>query len=154
MATGHVVMVPKGNPKNIKTLDDLCGKKVSIQTGGVVEQRINAQNKACTDAGKPAIQIAGYPKVADEFQQIVVGRVDAVWETDTAVSDWMIKYPDKYEVGYAAPKTDSYGIYFQKNKPDLQTALSTALKALKADGTLSTLAKKYQMDPVVLDVIK
>jgi len=154
MATGHVVMVPKGNPKNIKTLDDLCGKKVSIQTGGVVEQRINEQNKACTDAGKPAIQIAGYPKVADEFQQIVVGRVDAVWETDTAVSDWMIKYPGKYEVGYAAPKTDSYGIYFQKNKPDLQTALSAALKALKGDGTLSTLAKKYQMDPVVLDVIK
>jgi len=154
MATGHVVMVPKGNPKNIKTLDDLCGKKVSIQTGGVVEQRINAQNKACTDAGKPAIQIAGYPKVADEFQQIVVGRVDAVWETDTAVSDWMIKYPDKYQVGYAAPKTDSYGIYFQKNKPDLKTALSAALKALKGDGTLSTLAKKYQMDPVVLDVIK
>jgi polar amino acid transport system substrate-binding protein len=154
MATGHVVMVPKGNPKNIKTLDDLCGKKVSIQTGGVVEQRINAQNKACTDAGKPAIQIAGYPKVADEFQQIVVGRVDAVWETDTAVSDWMIKYPDKYQIGYAAPKTDSYGVYFQKNKPDLQTALSAALKGLKGDGTLSTLAKKYQMDPVVLDVIK
>ena len=154
MATGHVVMVPKGNPKNIKTLDDLCGKKVSIQTGGVVEQRVNAQSKACTDAGKPAIQISGYPKVADEFQQIVVGRVDAVWETDTAVSDWMLKYPGKYEVGYAAPKTDSYGVYFQKNKPDLKTALSSALLALKADGTLSTLAKKYQMDPVVLDVIK
>lgn len=154
MATGHVVMVPKGNPKNIKSLDDLCGKKVSIQTGGVVEQRVNAQSKACTDAGKPAIQIAGYPKVADEFQQIVVGRVDAVWETDTAVSDWMLKYPGKYEVGYAAPKTDSYGIYFQKNKADLQTALSAALKAIKSDGTLSNLAKKYQMDPVVLDVIK
>ena len=154
MATGHVVMVPKGNPKNIKTLDDLCGKKVSIQTGGVVEQRVNAQSKACTDAGKAAIQISGYPKVADEFQQIVVGRVDAVWETDTAVSDWLLKNPGKYEVGYAAPKTDSYGIYFQKNKPDLQTALSAALKALKGDGTLSTLAKKYQMDPVVLDVIK
>jgi ABC-type amino acid transport substrate-binding protein len=80
--------------------------------------------------------------------------VDAVWETDTAVSDWMLKYPGKYEVGYAAPKTDSYGVYFQKNKPDMQTALSAALKALKGDGTLSNLAKKYQMDPVVLDVIK
>jgi polar amino acid transport system substrate-binding protein len=154
MATGHVIMVPKGNPKSIKSLNDLCGKKVSIQTGGLVEQKINEQNKACTDAGKPAIQIAGYPKVADEFQQIVVGRVDAVWETDTAVSDWMLKFPGKYEVGYATPKTDSYGVYFQKNKPDLKTALSDALKALKADGTLPNLAKKYQMDPVVLDVIK
>ena len=39
------------------------------------------------------------------FQQIVVGRVDAVWETDTAVSDWMLKNPGQYEVGYAMPKT-------------------------------------------------
>jgi len=154
MATGQVVMVPKGNPKHIKTLDDLCGKKVSIQTGGVVEQRINDQSKICTNAGKSAIQIAGYPKVADEFQQIVVGRVDAVWETDTAVSDFMLKNPGKYEVGYAMPKTDSYGVYFQKNKPELKTGLSDALKALKADGTLPTLAKKYQIDPITLDVIK
>jgi polar amino acid transport system substrate-binding protein len=154
MATGQVIMVPKGNPKNIKSLDDLCGKKVSIQSGGLVEQRINDQSKTCTNAGKSAIQIAGYPKVADEFQQIVVGRVDAVWETDTAVSDWMLKNPGKYEVGYAMPKTDSYGVYFQQNKPALKTGLSDALKALKSDGTLANLAKKYQIDPVTLDVIK
>ena len=83
-----------------------------------------------------------------------MGRVDAVWETDTAVSDFMLKNPGKYEVGYAMPKTDSYGVYFQKNKPELKTGLSDALKALKADGTLPTLAKKYQIDPITLDVIK
>lgn len=154
MATGQVVMVPKGNPKGIKSLDDLCGKKVSIQSAGVVEQRINEQSKTCTGAGKPAIEVSGYPKVADEFQQIVVGRVDAVWETDTAVSDWMLKNPGKYEVGYAMPKTDTYGIYFPKNKPDLQVALTKALEALKTDGTLTNLAKKYQIDPVTLDAIK
>ena len=154
MTTGHVIMVAKGNPKGIKSLDDLCGKKVSIQTGGLVEQRINEQSKACTSAGKPAIQIAGYPKVADEFQQIVVGRVDAVWETDTAVSDWMLKKPGQYEVGFAMPKSETYGIYFEKNKPDLQTALTKALAAVKADGTLANLAKKYQIDPVTLDAIK
>lgn len=154
MATGQEIMVPKGNPKGIKSLDDICGKKVSIQLGGVVEQRIRAQSTTCTGSGKAAIQISGYPKVADEFQQIVVGRVDAVWETDTAVSDWLLKNTGQYEVGYAMPKTDSYGIYFQKNKPDLQTALTAALKALKADGTLANLARKYQMDPVVLDAIK
>jgi polar amino acid transport system substrate-binding protein len=154
MATGHVVMVTKGNPKNIKSLDDLCGKKVSIQTGGLAEQRINDQSKACTGAGKPAIQIAGYPKVADEFQQIVVGRVDAVWESDTSVSDWMLKNPGLYEVGFGMAKGDSYAIYFQKNKPELQAALTKALKALKADGTLSNIAKKYQIDPVTLDAIK
>jgi polar amino acid transport system substrate-binding protein len=154
MATGWVIMVPSGNPKNIKSPDDLCGKTISIQTGGLVEQQSAAQNKKCVDAGKEAIKIQGYPKVADELQQIVVGRVDAVWETDSAVSDFLLKHPNQYEVGYTFPKTDAYGVYLQKNKPDLKTAIADALKALKAAGTLTSLCQKYQIDPVVLDAIK
>ena len=154
MATGWVVMVPKGNPKNIKSPDDLCGKTISIQTGGQVEVQSAAQSKKCTDGGKQAINIQGYPKVADELQQIVVGRVDAVWETDSAVSDFMLKHANQYEVGYAFPKTDTYGVYFQKNKADLKTALSAALKALKDSGSLGKLCQQYQIDPVVLDAIK
>ncbi len=154
MATGQVVMVPSGNPKGIKTETDLCGKTISIQSGGLVEQRITESSKKCTDAGQAAINIQGYPKVADEFQQIVVGRVDGVWETDTAVSDWLIANPGKYEVAFGFPKTDSYGVYFAKNKPELKAALAAALKALKDDGTLVKLAQKYQMDSVILDAIK
>jgi polar amino acid transport system substrate-binding protein len=154
MATGWVLMVPKGNPKNIKSPDDLCGKTISIQTGGQVEVESNAQNKKCTDAGNAAIKIQGYPKVADELQQIVVGRVDAVWETDSAVSDFMLKHQGAYQVAYAFPKTDTYGVYFQKNKPDLKTALTDALKAVKGSGKLRALCQQYQIDPVVLDAIK
>jgi polar amino acid transport system substrate-binding protein len=154
MATGWVIMVPNGNPKNIKSPDDLCGKTISIQTGGQVEVQSAAQRKKCTDASKADINIQGYPKVADELQQIVVGRVDAVWETDSAISDFLLKHPNQYEVGYAFPKTDTYGVYIQKNKADLKTALTDALKALKGAGTLGTLCKQYQIDPVVLDAIK
>jgi polar amino acid transport system substrate-binding protein len=155
MATGQVVMVPKGNPKAIKAEGDLCGLTVSIQSGGLVEQRINAASTACTTAGKAAINIQGYAKVADEFQQIVLGRVDAVWETDTAVSDWMIKNPDKYEVAYALSRDDNYGVYFGKGKADIGTAFTAALKALLADGSLGALATHYQMDPTILsDAIK
>ena len=154
MATGWVLMVPKGNPKAIKSPDDLCGKTISIQTGGQVETESAAQSKKCTAAGKQAITIQGYPKVADELQQIVVGRVDAVWETDSAISDFLLKHPDRYEVAYAFPKADSYGVYLQKNKADLKTALAVALKALKTSGRLAALCKQYQIDPVVLDAIK
>jgi polar amino acid transport system substrate-binding protein len=154
MKTGHVVMVPTGNPKAIKTAMDLCGKAISIQTGGLVEKVSNAASKACTDAGKPAINIMGYAKVADEFQQIVLGRVDAIWETQEAVADWMTRNPDKYEVAFVASQDKTYGIYRQKAHDDIGDAVAAALLALKADGTLAGIATKYNLDPATLDAIK
>ena len=153
-ATSQVIMVPAGNPKGIKSETDLCGKSVSIQGGGLVQERITAASKKCTDAGSAAIKVQAYPKVADEYQQIVIGRVDAVWEIDTSVADFQLKNPGKYDVAYSIAGNDRYGIYYGKGKADLGAALTAALKALKDDGTLATIATKYNLDPVNLSVIK
>jgi polar amino acid transport system substrate-binding protein len=154
MATGQVVMVPAGNPDGITSVDDLCGKTISIQGGGLVEERANAASDDCTNAGKPAITIQAYELVSDELQQIVLGRVQAVWETDTAVSDFTLKNPGKYEVAYALPRDDNYGVYYGKGKADLGAALTAALAALKADGSLAAIAEKYDMDPAILDTVE
>ncbi len=154
MATGQVVMVPVGNPKGIESVDDLCGKTISIQGAGLVEERANAASVDCTTAGKPAITIQAYEQVAEELLQIVNGRVDAVWETDTAVSDFTLKNPGKYEVAYALPRDDNYGVYYGKGKADLGAALTAALAALKADGSLAAIATEYAMDPAILDTVE
>jgi polar amino acid transport system substrate-binding protein len=153
-ATGQTVMVPAGNPKNIKSATDLCGLSVSIQSGGLVETRIRQASMDCTTAGKAAITIQGYPKVADELQQIVLGRVDAVWETQEQVADFENKNPGKYETAYALPKDDPYDVYTLKGKADIAAAIAAALKALKADGSLAAIATQYHLDPANLDVIK
>jgi polar amino acid transport system substrate-binding protein len=154
MKTGHVVMVATGNPEGIKTAMDLCGKSISIQTGGLVETVSAEANKACTDAGKAASDIHGYAKVADEFQDIVLGRVVAIWETQEAVADWMTRNPDKYEVAFVASQDKTYGIYYNKGKADIGDAFAAALLALKDDGTLADIATKYNLDPATLDAIK
>lgn len=154
MKTGHVVMVPTGNPDAIHTAMDLCGKTISIQTGGLVETVSAEASTACTDAGKEAIDIQGYAKVADEFQQIVLGRVDAIWETQEAVADWMTRNPDAYEVAFVASQDKTYGIYYQKGKADIGEAFAAALRALKDDGTLATIATDYNLDPGTLDAIE
>ncbi len=154
MKTGHVVMVATGNPEGIKTAMDLCGKSISIQTGGLVETVSAEASKACTDAGKAAIDIHGYAKVADEFQDIVLGRVVAIWETQEAVADWMTRNPDKYEVAFVASQDKTYGIYYNKGKADIGDAFAAALLALKDDGTLAEIATHYNLDPATLDAIK
>jgi polar amino acid transport system substrate-binding protein len=153
MTTGHVVMVKAGNAAGISGQDDLCGKTISIQSGGLVEKDSAAASKTCTDAGKPAIRIQGYKLVSDELQQLVLGRVDAVWETDSAVSDWILKHPGEYEVAFAFPPDKVYAVYYAKGKADVGTAIAAALAALKADGTLDALALQYQIDPATLDAI-
>ena len=152
--SSHQVMVPAGNPAAIKSALDLCGKTISIQSGGLVQEASKAASDACVAAGQAAIKVQGYPKVPDELQQIVIGRVDAVWETDTAVADFRLKNPGKYDIAFTVPGDFKYGIYFGKGKTDVGTALTAALKALKDDGTLAALATKYNLDPANLDVIQ
>jgi polar amino acid transport system substrate-binding protein len=152
--SSHQVMVPVGNPKAIQSALDLCGKSISIQSGGLVQEASKAASDACLAAGKAAIKVQGYPKVPDELNQIVIGRVDAVWETDTAVADFRLKNPGKYDIAFTVPGNFKYGIYFGKGKTDLGTALTAALKALKEDGTLAATATKYNLDPANLDVIQ
>jgi polar amino acid transport system substrate-binding protein len=152
--TSQVIMVPAGNPKGIKSETDLCGKSVSIQGGGLVQERITKASSDCTTAGKEKITVQAYPKVADEYQQIVIGRVDAVWEIDTSVADFRLKNPNKYDVAFTVPGDDKYGIYYGKGKTDVGAALTAALKALKDDGTLAGIATKYNLDPANLSVIQ
>lgn len=154
LATGQVVLVTAGNLAGIKTEVDLCGKKIAIQSGGIVEQNIAGASEKCTAAGNPPIDIQAYQKVVDEFQQIILGRVDGVWETDMGVAGFMLENPGKYEIGYAFPKDGKFGVYMGKGKTEIKDALAEALKALKADGTLLALAEKYQVDPATLDVIE
>ena len=82
----------------------------------------------------------------------MLGRVDAIWETDSAVSYWMVQNPDQYEVAYSLPRDDTYGIYYQKGNAQLGDAIAAAVASLKADGTLAAIAGQYQIDPATLDV--
>ena len=154
MATGQVVMVAIGNAAGITQESDLCGKTISIQGEGLVQERAEAASAACEDAGSDPIDIEAYGTVAEELQQIVTGRVDAVWETDTAVSNFILEHPNEYEVAYALPRDDNYGVYYEKGNTNVGDALTAAIAALKDDGTLATIAQTYAMDPAILEVVE
>jgi len=154
MATGQVVMVPVGNPKGIGQESDLCGKTISIQGGGLVQERAEAASAACESAGSDPIDIQAYKQVSDEFAAIVNGRVDAVWETDTGVLNFQFNHPNEYDVAYKMPVDDNYGVYFTKGKTDLGEGIQAAIDALNADGTLDALATQYNIDTALLETVE
>src|SRR5438874_8546053 len=54
---GESLLVKIGNPLNIKSTADLCGKMVGVQNGTIEQTDLNTANTACKNAGKPAIEI-------------------------------------------------------------------------------------------------
>lgn len=154
MKTGDGVLVATGNPGGLHGLEDLCGKTISIQNGGVVENVSAEASQDCTDAGQPAIDIQGYERVADVFQQIALGRVDGVWDVQESMANWMNTHPDQYEVAFMASQDQVYGVYYGKGKTDIGDAFAAALRELKEDGTLAALAEQYGLDPATLDAIE
>ncbi len=150
---GQGLLVKAGNPKGIKTLDDLSGKAVAVQLGTTNKDAIDATNKKLVAAGKPKIDIQTFEQDTDAFQQLALGRVDA-YSGDSPVCAYYAAKPDnagKFEVGGTPIDPIPIGIAVRKEDSDLKTAVQAAMDAMYADGTLKSIVDKWGMtDAVVL----
>lgn len=131
------VVVPKTNT-DIKSIDDLKGKKVltsATSNEAYILQEYNKKNK-------DAIEIV-YTNAPsnDRTNQILTGRAAAIITTDFALKS----YPngDKLKT-VGDPLTQSDVLFvLRKDEQELSDKLDTAIKELKADGTLSKLSIQW-----------
>lgn len=141
---GSAAAVKKGNPDKI-SLDDLCGKKVAVQTGTTQADEIkDTRNPDCVKAGKPTIPNDGdkFTLQTDVTGALVSGR-DQVMLADSPVIDYALKQTggqlekigDTYD---SAP----YGIVVAKGSA-LTKAVQGAVTALIADGTYKQILDKW-----------
>lgn len=138
MHSHRALIVAGGNPKHITKPADLKGKSVAVQQGTKYEQYLKAQQR------KLGFTLHSYPGDTDAIGQILIGRADAVLSQDTSAAFAMSKHPGKVAIGYLFPQTDRFGVYYRKGEA-IGPKIAAALKALKANGTMTTLAKKYNI---------
>jgi polar amino acid transport system substrate-binding protein len=138
MHSHRALIVAGGNPKHITSPGALKGKSVAVQQGTKYEQYLQAQQK------KLGFTLRSYPGDSDAIGQILIGRADAVLSQDTSAAYAMSKHPGKVAIGYLFPNTDAFGVYYRKGDA-VGAKIAAALKALKANGTMTTLAKKYNI---------
>ncbi len=137
---GTSTMVLAGNPQNITTITDLCGRPVGAENGTTQLDLLNDPEvdgsvvKACTDAGKPAPIAQGFPKQTDVNSALAAGRIDA-YMADTPVVAYAVKQTgDKFEKVGEDQGTAPYGIALPKDPAALTTSVQQAMQKLMDSG--------------------
>lgn len=144
---GSSLIVEKGNPQNIKSVDDLCGKPVGVQTGTVQQDELTAASKKCQDAGKQAITITSLSQQTDVVQLLANKRVVATYQ-DSPVTDYYISQNgSQFEIGGSVVNTAPEGIAVRKGNSEVLTAIEEGFKAVKSDGTYDKLFEKWKLNP-------
>ncbi|MCM3570601.1 amino acid ABC transporter substrate-binding protein [Neobacillus mesonae] len=132
---GQILVVKKGNPSNIQTVDDLKGKTVGVQLGSTGETAVNTI--------KGIKEVKKYDLTTDVLNDMGLGRVDAVVVGEMIGRYYMKAKPGVFEVAGTAFNVQPMGIAVRKNDTELRDALDKALKAIEANGTLSDISKKW-----------
>lgn len=139
---GQAVLVKKGNPLGIKTLDDLSGKTAVAEQGTVEEQTLKDLNDKLGKANKPKVNVLIYPNDTDAVDQLRIGRADATLH-DSPVAAYYAKINPNFEVAIASFESAPEGIAVAKNNQPMFNAINTAITAMKSDGTLDAIKAKW-----------
>lgn len=123
--------------------DNACGLKVAVETG-TVEQTddIPGKSKACTDAGKPAIQILQFDGQDQATNAVILGQADAM-SADSPITDYAIaQSKGKLQAAGKSFEVAPYGIAVAKNSK-LDVAIQKTMQALVDDGTYTKILAKW-----------
>lgn len=139
---GQSVLVRKGNPKGIKTLDDLSGKTVAAQSGTVAQTALEDLNKRLETEGKEKANVILYPVDTNAVDQLRVGRADATLH-DSPVAAYYSKLNPDFEIGVENFDSAPQGIAIAKDNQPMFDAIKSAMDAMMADGTLDAIKAKW-----------
>ena len=142
--------VPKGNPKNLHSLADLCGHTAGTYEGTTYVDLLKSASAACP-AGKP-IDIEQYPTIQNVFADLNAGRLDAA-VVDASLSAYAIK--ENPALGFElvadykpeSKATSDCAFAIAKGSPAFLAAFNTTYAAMLKDGTAAKIFAKWGLEP-------
>ena len=131
----HNVLVVRADNESIKSFEDLKGKKTAN----------TASSTYAAIAEEYGATVTGVDALADTLQLVLQGRVDATINSEVTINDYLKEHPEAPLKVVAETEGDPVAIPIRKvpETESLLAAVNEALEAMRADGTLSELSKKY-----------
>lgn len=146
---GTMLLVKKGNPEGVQSLETACGKTVSTVQGSTQIKLAEDMSAACTKAGRAPIQILQFAQPADARLQVQNGRV-AAFLGNSPVMIYLAKTAGDGNV-FDVVQGHEYqqipvGIAIPKSNTALRDQLKKALDALIANGTYRSILAKHGLE--------
>ncbi len=158
---GQSMVAAKGNPQNINTTDDLCGKAAAAESGtteadylqGTGDYKDKGLTQECTAAGKKAIDVVVTQKDTDALQQLQAGKVAVYFADSPVAAYYTVQHPDQFQLVGQLLEPIAEGISVPCGQDDCTSAPLTprgqavqdALKSMMADGTYAKILAKWNM---------
>lgn len=144
--TGQGIVVPAGNPKSIKGIEDLCGLKVAALEGSTQVSLLETFNTdQCAD---DPITVTALATDADAMLQVRSGRADASFSQD-AVARYNVKAEGgsgKFDIANDEPLLPVVmGPMFTKEDSELRDAVKATVDKLIADGTYQSILDEHDL---------
>jgi polar amino acid transport system substrate-binding protein len=136
----------KGNPKNVHSLDDLCGVKALAGLGTVEIVMLQNISDKCIAAGKPAIELNTFQDRSQAWQMIETERVD-VMLSNAVIAQAIAEQKPLLEAGFGFLPDIKVGVAVAKGQAELEHALADAISATQASGEMAKIYVQYKLDP-------
>ena len=144
------ILLLKGNPDNITSVQDLAGKTVAVQSGTAQVGELQKLKAKFVAAGKPAITILQFPQDSDALLAVTSGKAQAQMD-DQSVAAYTVK---TFNNGGTFQLLDDpaiattfsngiIGVGIPKTNTQLRDAVQKSLQSLIDDGTYMQILNKY-----------
>ncbi|MHC3000541.1 hypothetical protein OB08_15915 [Microbacterium sp. HJ5] len=158
-ASGTGILTRAGNPDEIETYLDLCGKDVAVQTATSQVELVNDVWQAeCEAEGLEPIALSEFPSDSDAQLAITAGKAAASLLTKPSAGyvakitndgqTFMVVEDPAAPNGYDATLN---GIGVLKENADFAAAIQAALQSLIDDGTYAAILAEFGVEGIGID---
>ena len=148
-SAGTGFLVQKGNPKNVTSLDAVCGLNVGAMLGTIQEAAFREQGKKCVAAGKADVNLLTFGDEAQGDRELANGRIDVIMN-DMGQAAYLASKEPALQVGFFIQSDLRVGAAVNRGEPMLSQAIADAMTVEQESGKEKAILVKYGIDPALI----
>jgi len=132
-------IVPKGNPKKISTVGDLCGKTVAAAAGTYeAATLVPSQTAKCRSQGKPEVNLLMVQNTDNSIQALKSNHAD-IYLTEAGSARLIAKADPAFDSGFTVDLPIMVGFPIAKDNTVMRHAVLDAMKVIQDSGAQAKL---------------